>query len=165
MAGKKNGRRPEDYSVHIDIRVRFRDLDPFGHLNNGVYLSLFEEARLAYAKRLEIPEEHTGENVLQTLTDLLPMYVVKADMEFRSQAYLHQCIRICTSIVSVRKSFLEFNYGIFDRDSSTYIGGGRTTLIALDPESAQPMRINNKIIAAIEHIEGRSITNMENENK
>ena len=32
----------------IKIQVRFSDLDTLGHVNNAVYLSYFEMARIAY---------------------------------------------------------------------------------------------------------------------
>jgi acyl-CoA thioester hydrolase len=34
------------FSTHIE--VRFRDLDALGHVNNAVYLTYFEIARLHY---------------------------------------------------------------------------------------------------------------------
>ena len=37
-----------DYSLDVDIDVRFQDLDAMGHVNNAVYATYFEEARVAY---------------------------------------------------------------------------------------------------------------------
>ena len=34
------------------ITVMFRDLDALGHVNNAVYLSYFEQARIGYGLRL-----------------------------------------------------------------------------------------------------------------
>ena len=34
------------------IAIRYQDLDPFGHVNNAVYLEFFEEIRIAYWRRL-----------------------------------------------------------------------------------------------------------------
>ncbi len=36
----------EGYPVVVEIPVRFRDLDAMGHVNNSVYLTYFEEARV-----------------------------------------------------------------------------------------------------------------------
>lgn len=38
-------RRLEDYPFRIRENVRFRDLDSFGHVNNGVVATYFETAR------------------------------------------------------------------------------------------------------------------------
>jgi acyl-CoA thioester hydrolase len=36
----------------IRIRIRWRDMDAYGHVNNGVYLTYLEECRDAWAQRL-----------------------------------------------------------------------------------------------------------------
>jgi acyl-CoA thioester hydrolase len=38
----------EDYPYVTEVDVRFRDLDLMGHVNNAVYASYLEEARVAY---------------------------------------------------------------------------------------------------------------------
>ena len=38
----------DDYTVKLPIRVRFRDTDMLGHVNNSVYLTYFESGRLEY---------------------------------------------------------------------------------------------------------------------
>jgi len=37
-----------EYPYVAEVDVRFRDLDPMGHVNNAVYASYLEEARVAY---------------------------------------------------------------------------------------------------------------------
>ena len=39
---------PIDHPFVTPVPVRFRDLDSFGHVNTGVYVSYIEEARLDY---------------------------------------------------------------------------------------------------------------------
>ncbi len=34
------------------IRIRWRDMDAYGHVNNGVYLTYLEECRDAWAQEL-----------------------------------------------------------------------------------------------------------------
>jgi acyl-CoA thioester hydrolase len=34
------------------IAIRYKDLDPYGHVNNAVYLEFFEEIRIAYWRAL-----------------------------------------------------------------------------------------------------------------
>lgn len=38
----------EGYPYVTEIEVRFRDLDPLGHVNNAVYASYLEQARVGY---------------------------------------------------------------------------------------------------------------------
>ncbi|HVW13176.1 MAG TPA: thioesterase family protein [Mucilaginibacter sp.] len=41
-----------DYKHKTPIQVRFSDLDLYGHVNNAIYLSYFETARLHYWKEV-----------------------------------------------------------------------------------------------------------------
>jgi acyl-CoA thioester hydrolase len=44
------------FRMAVPIEVRFRDLDAMGHVNNAVYFTYFEHARLHYLRRLaEVP--------------------------------------------------------------------------------------------------------------
>ncbi|MDG1262127.1 MAG: acyl-CoA thioesterase, partial [Flavobacteriales bacterium] len=38
--------------VEYTVEVRFGDIDVMGHVNNAVYLSYFEQARMAFFKEL-----------------------------------------------------------------------------------------------------------------
>ena len=43
---------PDPVPVKLAIQIRWRDLDALGHVNNAVYLTYFELARLAYVRTL-----------------------------------------------------------------------------------------------------------------
>lgn len=58
--------------VHRDA-VRFRDLDGMGHVNNAVFLTYMESARIAYLEALG-----AGHNPLQWLI------LARAEVDFRS---------------------------------------------------------------------------------
>ena len=43
--------KPSDYSFHHKTKTRWKDLDAFQHINNAVFLSYFEDARIALFDR------------------------------------------------------------------------------------------------------------------
>lgn len=51
-----------DDSFTTEVRVRYSDLDTYGHVNNAVYATYLEEARIAYLKEAidEDPESFPG---------------------------------------------------------------------------------------------------------
>ncbi len=154
------GRKPEDYPVHMDFRVRFRDLDPYHHMNNGTYMTLFDDIRMEYLKRLSFIQNEIAEkgDVLKAMVETFPSVVVKAEVEFRGQATIHQMLRVCTRIDAIRKSFIDFYYGVFALDNQmAYTAGGKTTLIAIDPENGKPTKVPEYIIRSVEELERRSI--------
>jgi acyl-CoA thioester hydrolase len=48
------------YPVHLDLPVRFRDLDGLRHVNNSVFLTYLETAREVYWNRLGLTLEMEG---------------------------------------------------------------------------------------------------------
>ena len=58
--------------VHRE-RVRFRDLDAMGHVNNAVFLTYIESARFAFL-------EHTG----ATTRESMPIIVARIEIDFRA---------------------------------------------------------------------------------
>ncbi len=49
----------------VRLEIRYADLDPYGHVNNAVYLAFFEQVRFAYWNALAdlagIPEREAGD--------------------------------------------------------------------------------------------------------
>ena len=41
---------PSDYTFHHRTKTRWKDLDAFQHINNAVFVSYFEDARIAFLK-------------------------------------------------------------------------------------------------------------------
>ena len=41
----------DEYPFHYKIKTRWKDLDAFGHVNNAVYLTYLEDARMVLFKR------------------------------------------------------------------------------------------------------------------
>ena len=45
-----------DYPHHYELKTRWRDIDSFGHVNNAVFLSYIEDARILFFRRWKITE-------------------------------------------------------------------------------------------------------------
>ena len=43
-----------DYPHHYEFKTRWRDIDLFGHVNNAVFFTYIEDARIMYFKRWNI---------------------------------------------------------------------------------------------------------------
>ena len=79
------------------IRVRFHELDPYGHVNHAVYLSYFEQARVDLL-------EHIGYG-LDRLTELgYHIVVVEAHVRFRAPAVAGDVLEVATTITERRRA-------------------------------------------------------------
>ena len=78
------------------IQVRFHELDPYGHLNHGVYLNYFEQARVELLDRIGfgLPHlEELGHHIV----------VVEATVRFLAPAYSGDEVTITSSITDLRR--------------------------------------------------------------
>lgn len=77
------------------LRVRFHELDPYGHVNHGVYLNYFETARIDVLDHLGIG--------LEVLRDRgLHLVVVEAKLRFRAPATAGDVLRVETALTRLR---------------------------------------------------------------
>ena len=79
------------------IRVRFAELDPYGHLNHAMYSTFFEQARVEALEDIDLG--------LHTLVkDDLTFLVVKLNIEFKRPAMASQIVTIKTHLSEVRRA-------------------------------------------------------------
>ena len=66
--------KAEGFSLAVPVDVRFRDMDSMGHVNNAVYFTYFENARIAYWRA--VPGIRSRRN--------LDYILARAECDFRS---------------------------------------------------------------------------------
>ncbi|MHB8642743.1 MAG: acyl-CoA thioesterase [Gaiellaceae bacterium] len=110
--------------VHRET-VRFRDLDAMGHMNNAVYSTFLEQARLAFL-------EPQGAEVSS-------MILARAEIDFRSPVELGETVEISVTPGRIGTKSFELTY--------VMTAGGRivaealTVLVAYDYEHARSIEI------------------------
>lgn len=114
--------------VHRE-RVRFRDLDALGHVNNAVFLTYIESARIAYLLDLGVA---TG-------VQDLGIIVARIEIDFRSPVGLGEEVEI-----GVRAS--RFGTKSFDLDHELRAGGrlvaeAKTICVGYDYGSGETVAI------------------------
>jgi acyl-CoA thioester hydrolase len=114
--------------VHHE-RVRFRDLDPMGHVNNAVFLTYIESARVAFLVDLGVA---TG------LEDM-SIIVARIEIDFRAPVSFGDEVEI-----AVRAS--RFGDKSFDLDYVLRVGGrvvaeARSVLVGYDYEHGEAVAI------------------------
>lgn len=78
------------------VQVRFHELDPYGHVNHGVYLNYFEHARIELLERIGFG--------LPRLAELgHHIVVVDVHVRFRNPAYAGDVLTIDSRITDLRR--------------------------------------------------------------
>jgi acyl-CoA thioester hydrolase len=83
------------------VEVRWRDLDLMGHVNNAVYFSYLEHARIRYLHELDIvPDDPFAIGII----------LVEASCQFKSPLALNERVTIYARVSELRNSSFTFEY-------------------------------------------------------
>lgn len=113
------------------IGMRFRDTDCLGHVNNAVYLSYCEAARIQYfSKRLDLKFSKTR---------ALPIILARVEIDFIAQGYLQSELTIEARIVHVGHKSFKQQYTIIGEDG--ILAQSTATLVWFDFADNQSVAI------------------------
>jgi len=125
--------------------VAFRDLDGLGHVNNAVYLSYVESARLAYMQEVLGPLE------LEELG-----IVADVKISFRSPAALGEALEVGHRVSRVGETSLVFDFEVRGGDGRL-VAEGSTVHVAFDYGVQRPVPVPEEWRRRIESHEARSL--------
>ena len=60
-----------EFPFHYNIKTRWKDIDAFGHINNAVYLTYIEDARISFFNRWNLKDKHQSLIVASIKIDYL----------------------------------------------------------------------------------------------
>jgi len=110
--------------VHKEI-VRFRDLDAMGHVNNAVFATFLEQARIAFLS----PQG----------AEVANMILARLEIDFRSPAEVGETIEISVRPTRVGRKSFELSYEL--HTGGRLVAEAKTVLVAYDYEQAQAVDI------------------------
>jgi acyl-CoA thioester hydrolase len=119
----------EDFRYRLDVRVVFRDVDFYRHVNNAVYITYMETARIDYCAVAFGKPLGSAQNVI--------MASQRFDYEKQAQ-YDDRLVMGCRTSRIGTKS-LEFTYELWRADER--IGHGLSTLVAFDYEANRSIAV------------------------
>ncbi|MBD0329443.1 MAG: acyl-CoA thioesterase [Thermoleophilia bacterium] len=117
--------------VHRE-RVRFRDLDAMGHVNNAVFLTYLEQARFRFL-------EHLG---LAQLEQEPPLILARVEIDFRSQATFGDelAVGVRSGRVGTKSFELEFELRVADR----LVAEARSVQVAYDYSAGETRELDER---------------------
>jgi acyl-CoA thioester hydrolase len=104
------------------IEVRFRDIDAIGHVNNAVFLTYLESARIAYWLEL------TGRDGLAGMD----MILARVEIDYRSPAGYREQLDVGARIASLRRSSFTMEQRIVERTSQRLVAEARNVCVHYD---------------------------------
>jgi acyl-CoA thioester hydrolase len=143
---------PDPKPVIVPIQIRWRDLDPLGHVNNAVYLSYFEVARIGYMQAVLPADAPMDPDTL--LARDFQFIMAEVQVHYRSPALLADRLQVAIHVSRVgRKSFV-FEYRITEVNSQRLIAEGCSTQVWYDYAAGHSVPVPAEAIAHMEALQG-----------
>jgi acyl-CoA thioester hydrolase len=117
------------------IEVRFRDVDAIGHVNNAVYLTYIESARVAYWL-------HVTNRSGVSAVDII---LARAEIDFRSPVVLGETVEVFVRAVSMRRSSFVLGFTLTERASGRLVAEARNVVVYYDYAAKKSRPIPDEI--------------------
>ena len=147
---------PDPVPVVIRIQIRWRDLDALAHVNNAVYLSYFELARLSYIRALLGPDTPIDRQTMLPVD--FQFILAEVNIRYRSPATLADSLAVAIWVSQVgRKSFV-FEYRITDEITGRLVAEGCSTQVWYDYAAGVSRMVPAEIVVRIEGLQAGAVT-------
>lgn len=145
---------PGDFAHRVTIDVRFADTDAMGHVNNAVYLTYCEMARIRYWSDV------TGEPVAAGHVGAESLILAEARITYRAPVFHTERVTVETRATRIgRSSFtLEHRLTATGPDGPPrLVAVSDSILVRYDYDLGAAVPLDDRFVSAIEMYEGRSL--------
>ena len=113
------------------IEVRFRDMDALGHVNNAVYLTYLESARIAYWLHVT---KRSG-------LDALDMILARVEIDYRSPLAYGEALDVTVRCASMRRSSFVLEFKATERAAGRLVAEARKVLVHYDYAASRSLAL------------------------
>jgi acyl-CoA thioester hydrolase len=135
------------YRHRTNLQVRFRDIDAFKHVNNAVFFSYVEQARIRYLLDVLRPDRPF---------DRLPLILARVELDYRSPITFGEEVEIETRVDRIGRSSIAMSHRMTAMPEDRLAGDVHSVLVTYDYESATPMPVPDDWRDAIGRYEQRT---------
>ena len=138
----------DEFRHRTTLGVRFRDIDAFGHVNNAVFFSYVEQARIRYLLDVLDTDEPF---------DRLPLILARVALDFRAPIFFGDEVTVETRVDRIGRSSIRMSHRMTAGDAGRLVGDVDTVLVTYDYERSEPMPVPRDWRALISAYEGRPL--------
>ncbi|MBD3615875.1 MAG: acyl-CoA thioesterase [Gracilimonas sp.] len=126
---------PELFFHWTKIPVRFRDLDPLNHVNNALFNTYLEEARISFLGEVG--------KMQSEFKDGKTFVLVKCTVEYLKQIKFPSTVLVGTGVGETGNSSIVALQGLYDKESKALLGVAESTGVWFDMKKQRPTRLPN----------------------
>ena len=139
------------WTVVAPLTPRFRDTDAMGHINNAVYVTYIEVARQEYWRAFRGEENYRA----------VPFILARVEMDFRSEALVHEALELCIRCPWVGGKSFAFEYEIRERTTQRLVVAARSVQVCYDYGAKKSIPVPAELRERLESFEGRKLDRSE----
>ncbi len=144
-----------DFAHRVDIDVRFADTDAMGHVNNAVYLTYCEMARIRYWTDV------TGEPIAPGHEGAESLILAEARITYRAPVFHGERVTVETRAIRIGSSSFVLEHRLTacapDADPRL-VATSESVMVRYDYRAGRAAPLGPRFIGAIEALEGRPLT-------
>jgi acyl-CoA thioester hydrolase len=135
------------YRHRTPVQVRFRDVDAFGHVNNAVFFSYVELARIRYL--LEVIEPDAS-------FDRLPLILARVELDYRSPIQFGEDVTVETRVERVGRTSFGMGHRMTSGAEGRTVADVQTVLVTYDYANNEPIPVPDEWRQRFAAFEGAS---------
>ncbi len=118
-----------DTTFKAQFKVRWRDMDAFGHVNNSTYLTYFEQARVDWWNSMGLTLDNSKEGPI----------LIKAECTYLKPIEFPATLEVVTHTGEIGRTSFVVHHEIFDAsDTSVKYSEGSTKIVWFDFMAKKP---------------------------
>jgi acyl-CoA thioester hydrolase len=129
------------------LQVRFRDTDAFGHVNNAVFATYVELARVRYLLDVLQPAERFHR---------LPLILARLELDFRSPIELGDDVAVETRVDRIGRTSIGMSHRMVAGPEGRLVAEVTSVIVVFDYEAARPIPVPEEWRRRVGAFENRS---------
>jgi acyl-CoA thioesterase FadM len=126
------------YGFATEEHLRFADVDANGHINNGAFLQLLENARVSYMQA-----------IVRTGLPRFRVVVGRLEIDFKRQMFFPGRATACARLLEVHERKCVIGHGLFDGEGNC-TAVLKAIMVSLNEETHRSMAFESAVRAALE---------------
>lgn len=137
----------DEFRHRTRVEVRFRDIDAFGHVNNAVFATYTEQARVTYLRDV-LSADPVGR---------MPLILAMLKLDYVSPIMFGETVEVGSRVEWLGRSSIAMSHRLASADGDRDLARVTSVLVAYDYERARPMPIPDGWRATLTTFEGRTL--------
>ena len=123
-----------DFPFHYELQTRWKDMDAFGHVNNAVFLSYIEDARITFFKRWNLYDEKRS------------IIMASAKIDYLRQIDHSSHLIVGERISRIGRKSFDIESAVFIKDEADAVATSMVTCVCYDCKQNESVPVYSEII-------------------